>query len=73
YRQEIADGKRPNDFIVDLLYVDEEAESYISLGETFYRALKESWKSEVQAHSRLKLLQGMVVPKSYRLGNVVPP
>ena len=30
YRQEIAEGKRPDDFTVNLLYGDEEAEPYIS-------------------------------------------
>ena len=72
YRQEIAEGKRPDDFTVDLLYDDEEAEPYL-WEEHFYRLLKESRESEADAFSRLTSLQGTVVPKSYGLGNIVPP
>ena len=72
YRQETAEGKRPDDFTVDLLYGDEEAEPYL-WEEHFYRLLKESWESEADALSRLTSLQGTVIPKFYGSGNVVPP
>jgi serine/threonine protein kinase len=72
YRQEIAEGKRPDDFSVDLLYGDEEAEPYL-WEEHFYRLLKESWESEADALSRLASLQGTVIPMFYGSGNVVPP
>ena len=72
YRQEIAEGKHPDDFTVDLLYGDEEAEPYL-WEEHFYRLLKESWESEVDALSRLTSLQGTVIPKFYGSGNIVPP
>ena len=72
YRQEIAEGKRSDDFTVGLLYGDEEAEPYL-WEDHFYRLLKESWESEVDALSRLTSLQGTVIPKFYGSGNVVPP
>ena len=72
YRQEIAEGKRPDDFTVDLLYGDEEAELYL-WEEHFYRLLKESWGSEADALDRLSPLQGTVIPKFYGSGIVVPP
>ena len=71
YRQEIGEGKRPDDFTVDLLYGDEEAEPYL-WEEHFYRLLKEAWESEADALSRLTSLQGTVVPKFYGSGNIVP-
>jgi serine/threonine protein kinase len=72
YRQEILEGKRPDDFTVDLLYGDEEGEPYL-WEEHFYRLLKDSWESEADAFSRLTSLQGTVIPKFYGSGNVVPP
>ena len=71
YRQEIAEGKRPDDFSVNLLYEDEEAEPYL-WEEHFFRLLKESWESEADALSCLTSLQGTVIPKFYGSGNVVP-
>ena len=72
YRQEIEEGKRPDDFTVNLLYGDEEAESYL-WEEHFYRLLKESWQSEADALNRLLPLQGTVIPKFYGSGIVIPP
>jgi len=71
YRQEIAEGKRPDDFTVNLLYGDEEAEPYL-WEEHFYRLLKESWESEADALNRLSPLQGTVIPKFYGPGIVIP-
>ena len=71
YREEVALGKRPDDF-TDLLYEKEEAEPYL-LEEHFYRFLKESYESEVGALGRLKGFQGKVVPKVYGTGSVIPP
>ena len=72
YRQEIAEGKRPDDFTVNLLYGDEEAEPYL-WEEHFYRLLKESCESEEDALSRLSPLQGSEIPKFYGSGIVIPP
>jgi len=71
YRQDIAEGKRPDDFTKDLLNEDEEAEPYI-WEEHFYRLLKECWKSEADALSRLSQLQGTSIPKFYESGIVIP-
>ena len=71
YREDVAQGKRPDDFTVDLLY-EEEAEPYL-WEEHFYRLLKESYESEVGALGRLGSLQGMVVPKLFATGSVIPP
>ncbi|EDR05101.1 uncharacterized protein LACBIDRAFT_330225 [Laccaria bicolor S238N-H82] len=72
YREDVAKGKRPDDFTMDLLYGEEEAEAYL-WEEHFYRLLKESYESEVGALARLESLQGTVVPKVFATGNIVPP
>ena len=72
YRQEITEGKRPDNFTVDLLYGDERAEPYL-WEEHFYRLLKESWESEADALSHLLPLQGTVIPKFYGSAIVIPP
>ncbi|KIK04405.1 hypothetical protein K443DRAFT_675998 [Laccaria amethystina LaAM-08-1] len=72
YREDVAQGKRPDDFTVDLLYEEEEAEPYL-WEERFYRLLKESYESEVDALGRLESFQGTVVPKVFVTGSVIPP
>ncbi|KIM36041.1 hypothetical protein M413DRAFT_49101, partial [Hebeloma cylindrosporum] len=72
YRQEIAEGKRPDDFTVHLLYKDGDAHPFL-WEEDFYRYLKESSENEVAAFGRLRSLQGTVIPKFYGSGNVIPP
>jgi serine/threonine protein kinase len=72
HRQEIVDGKLTDEFTVDLLYGEEEAEPHF-WEEHFFRLLKECWQSEVDALNRLKPLQGTIVPKLYGSGNIIPP
>jgi len=72
YRQEIAEGKRPDDFTLDLVYEDGEAKPYL-WEEYFYRYFMESSENEVEALNRLISLQGTAIPKLYGSGNVLLP
>jgi len=72
YRQEIAEGKRPDDLTVHVLYRDGEAKPYL-WEEHFYRYFMVSSENEVDALRRLISLQGTVIPKFYGSGNVLPP
>jgi len=72
YRQEIAEGKRPDDLTVHVLYRDGKAKPYL-WEEHCYRYFMVSWENEVDALRRLISLQGTIIPKFYGSGNVLPP
>jgi len=72
YRQEIAEGKRPDDLTVHVVYRDGEAKPYL-WEEHFYRYFMVSWENEVDAFKCLISLQGTIIPKFYGSGNVLPP
>jgi serine/threonine protein kinase len=72
YRQEIAEGKRPDDFTIPIVYRDGEAKPYL-WEEHFYRYFMVSWENEVDALRRLISLQGTIIPKFYGSGNIIPP
>jgi len=59
YRQEIAEGKRPDDLTVHVLYRDGEAKPYL-WEEHFYRYSMVSWENELEALRRLISLQGTI-------------
>ncbi|EDR04981.1 uncharacterized protein LACBIDRAFT_330220 [Laccaria bicolor S238N-H82] len=70
YREDIVQGKCLDDFMVGLLYGEQEAEVYL-WEEHFYRLLKESYESEVGALARLESLQGTVVPNVFGMGSII--
>ena len=71
YRTQVALGERADDFHEDLLYDETEADPWL-WEEHFYRQLIECFRSEVDAYSRLKTLQGHTIPKFYTSGKLVP-
>ncbi|KIM37669.1 hypothetical protein M413DRAFT_77002 [Hebeloma cylindrosporum] len=74
YRQEVAEGERPehDEFLEDRLEEpDQEAEPYL-WEEHYYRVMKDCWESENDAFSLLKSFQGTVIPRFYGSGNVSP-
>jgi serine/threonine protein kinase len=72
YRQEIAEGKRPDVITVHPPYTDGDAMPYL-WEEYFYRYSVESSENEIAALTRLISLQGTLIPKLYGSGHVVPP
>ena len=71
HRQEIAEGKRPDDLTVHVVYRDGEAKPYL-WEEHFYRYFMVSSENEVDGLRRLISLQGTIIPKFYGSGNVLP-
>ncbi|KIM36298.1 hypothetical protein M413DRAFT_31721 [Hebeloma cylindrosporum] len=63
YRQEIAEGKRPDSNGL-LNKPDHEDEAYF-WEDYFYKVMKESWECETLAFSRLTSVQGTAIPKLY--------
>jgi len=70
-RAQIASGEDDDDFHVDLLYGDEEADPSL-WEEHFFRSMKECFESELEAYKRLDDIQGRTIPKFFGAGRLIP-
>ncbi|KIN93830.1 hypothetical protein M404DRAFT_170074, partial [Pisolithus tinctorius Marx 270] len=66
-RKRIESGEIDDDFHVDLLYGDEEADPSL-WEEHFFRLMKECFESELEAYKRLDDIQGRSIPKFFGAG-----
>lgn len=70
-RKRIESGEIDDDFHVDLLYGDEEADPSL-WEEHFFRLMKECFESELEAYKRLDDIQGRSIPKFFGAGRLIP-
>ncbi|KAI5999058.1 hypothetical protein EDD15DRAFT_2543569, partial [Pisolithus albus] len=70
-RAQVASGKVDDDFHIDLLYDEEEADPSL-WEEHFFRLMMECFESELEAYKRLKDMQGLTIPKLYGAGKLIP-
>ncbi|KAI6021036.1 hypothetical protein EDC04DRAFT_393341 [Pisolithus marmoratus] len=70
-RVRVASGEVDDDFHIDLLYGDEEADPSL-WEEHFFRLMKECFQSELEAYKRLDDLQGRSIPKFFGAGRLIP-
>lgn len=70
-RAQVASGKVDDDFHIDLLYDEEEADPSL-WEEHFFRLMMECFESELEAYKRLKDMQGRTIPKLYGAGRLLP-
>ncbi|KAI6115720.1 hypothetical protein EDD17DRAFT_1430528, partial [Pisolithus thermaeus] len=70
-RAQVASGEVDDDFHIDLLYDEEEADPSL-WEEHFFRLMMECFESELGAYRRLEDMQGCSIPKLFGAGRLIP-